>query len=49
VKKGTTFADAAASLPAVGPISEYAENPEVIQALATGDVDAIFVSDLLVS
>ena len=49
VKKGTTFADAAASLPSVGPISEYAENPEVIQALAAGNVDAIFVSDLLVS
>jgi polar amino acid transport system substrate-binding protein len=49
VKKGTTFADAAASLPSVGPISEYVENPEVIQALAAGDVDAIFVSNLLVS
>jgi polar amino acid transport system substrate-binding protein len=49
VKKGTTFADAAAALPGVGPISEYAENPDVIQALAAGEVEAIFVSSLLVS
>ncbi len=49
VKKGTTFADAAAALPGVGPISEYAENPEVIQVLAAGEVEAIFVSSLLVS
>lgn len=49
VKKGTTFADAAAALPGVGSISEYAENPDVIQALVAGEVEAIFVSGLFVS